>query len=57
MHFVTVFLFPRNNSGGANVRDWGSRWFCVLIFGNHYERVLSIARKWENDVAIFSVEI
>ncbi len=31
--------------GEGNVTDWGSRWFYVLIFGNHYEHVLSMARK------------
>ena len=52
LEMVTTFIV-----GGGKVTDWYSRWFCVLIFCNYYECVLSIARKRKNVVAIFSVDL
>jgi len=46
-------ISPPSSGGGGNVTDWDCRWFCVLIFCNYYECVLSTARKWKNVVAIF----
>ena len=40
-------------SGGANVPDWGSRRFCMLIFGDWLDCVGGAFSLLKNYVAIF----